>query len=196
MIDYVESTKRGVTMRTPRTEPNLTEWVVLALAAEGPTHGWAVARLVGKGGPLGEAWSSSRPLVYRAVDRLLADGMLRSAGRSEGRGPDRERFEVTAAGAEAVERWLRTPVDHVRDLRTAFLVKLLLLERRGEDAGPLVVRQRERLAPVAARLTERAEEAAGQERAIALWRAVNANAAMRFLDALEGGDATGRDATG
>jgi DNA-binding PadR family transcriptional regulator len=183
-------------MRTPRTEPNLTEWVVLALAAEGPTHGWAVARLIGKGGPLGEAWSSSRPLVYRAVDRLLVDGMLRSAGRSEGRGPDRERFEVTAAGAEAVERWLRTPVDHVRDLRTAFLVKLLLLERRGEDAGPLVVRQRERLAPVAARLTERAEEAAGQERAIALWRAVNADAAMRFLDALEGGDATGRDATG
>lgn len=183
-------------MRTPRTELNLTEWVVLALAAEGPTHGWAVARLVGKGGPLGEAWSSSRPLVYRAIDRLVADDLLRSAGRSEGHGPDRETVEITDAGLDAVRGWLRTPVDHVRDLRTTFLVKLLLLERRREDRAQLVEIQRERLAPVAGRLAGRAEQAVGPGRTIALWRALNADAAMRFLDALGDGHAAGPDALG
>ena len=174
-------------MRKPRSELNLTEWVVLAVAAEGPTHGWAVARLLGKGGPLGEVWSSSRPLVYRSVARLAADGLVRSAGQAEGRGPDRETFEITPAGRVAVDAWLLTPVDHVRDLRTAFLVKLLLLERRGADPRPLVRRQREATAPVAATLRAAAEAPTADEpdRVVAIWRAINAEAAMRFLDALD-----------
>lgn len=172
-------------MRKPRSEPNLTEWVVLAIAAEGPTHGWAVARLLGKGGPLGEAWSSSRPLVYRAIARLETDGLIRPTGPAEGRGPDREPFEITMAGRQAVEAWLAAPVDHVRDLRTTFLVKLLVLERRGADAGPLVARQRERLAPVAATLAGQAAVADGPDRVVAVWRSINAEAAMRFLGALD-----------
>jgi DNA-binding PadR family transcriptional regulator len=180
-------------MRKPRSEPNLTEWVVLAVAAEGSTHGWAVARLLGKGGPLGHAWSSSRPLVYRAVARLIAEGLVRPTGPAGGRGPDREPFEITATGRAAVEAWLVAPVDHVRDLRTEFLVKLLLLERRGADAGPLVARQRERLDPVAATLAAQAADAEGPDRVIAVWRSINAEAAVRFLDALEAGR---RDAGG
>ena len=173
-------------MRAPRTELNLTEWVVLALAAEGPTHGWAVVRLVGRGGPLGEAWSASRPLVYRAIARLLGDGLLRSAGPAEGHGPNRETLEITTAGATSVTAWLGAPVDHVRDLRTAFLVKLLLLERRGEDRGPLIARQRQRLEPIAMRLAVQAADAAGSERVVALWRVVSVDAAMQFLDSLDG----------
>ncbi len=183
-------------MRTARSGLNLTEWVVLALAAEGPTHGWAVARLLGKGGPLGEAWSSSRPLVYRAIARLLADGLLRSAGSSEGQGPNRETFEITPAGAEDVEEWLRTPVDHVRDLRTTFLVKLLLLERSGGDRDLLVERQRERLAPIAATLAGQAAGATGPERVVATWRSLNVDAAIRFLDALEEDGPAGPSRTG
>jgi PadR family transcriptional regulator AphA len=123
--------------------------------------------------------------VYRAIDRLTDDGLLRAAGRSEGRGPDREVVEITPTGAEALAGWLSTPVDHVRDLRTAFLVKLLLLERRGDDVGPLVAAQRARLAPVAARLAAHAAEADGEDLVVATWRAVNADAAIRFLDALD-----------
>ena len=199
MIDYrrlVTTRRRQVVrdareeegMRKPRSELNLTEWAVLAVTAEGPTHGWAVARLLGKGGPLGEAWSSSRPLVYRAVARLVADGLVRPAGQAEGHGPDRETFQITPAGRDAVDAWLQTPVDHVRDLRTAFLVKLLLLARRGADPAPLVAAQRLRIAPVAATLRAAAADAEaseGADRIVTAWRAINAEAALRFLDALE-----------
>jgi DNA-binding PadR family transcriptional regulator len=178
-------------MRTPRTALNLTEWVALALASEAPTHGWTIVRAVRRGGPIGEAWSSSGPLVYRAISRLQDVGLLRPVGMAEGQGPNRVILEATPAGTEMVAAWLQQPVDHVREVRTAFLVKLLLLERRGEDRRALVRRQRERLDPVIAGLAERAAAASGPDRPVATWRALNADAVMRFLDAMDPDSADG-----
>jgi DNA-binding PadR family transcriptional regulator len=172
-------------MRTPRTELSLTEWVALALASEAPTHGWTIVRELRRDGPIGAVWSTSGPLVYRAISRLLDVGLLRSVGLAEGQGPNRVILEATPAGAEMVAEWLEQPVDHVREMRTAFLVKVLLLERRGGDRRLLVGRQRERLGPVAAALAERAAGAPDPDRPVAAWRAYNADAVMRFLDAID-----------
>jgi PadR family transcriptional regulator AphA len=172
-------------MRPPRTELNLTEWIVLALASEAPTHGWTVVRALRRDSPLGEVWSSSGPLVYRAVSRLQDADLLQSVGVAEGHGPNRVILEATPAGLEQVREWLLQPVDHVRDVRTALLVKLLLLERRGTDRTLLVQRQRERLRPVATALAERAAAATGPDRVVAEWRALSADAVMQFLDAVD-----------
>jgi hypothetical protein len=77
------------------------------------------------------------------------------------------------------------PVDHVHDMRTALLVKLLLLERPGTDRTLLIARQRERLRPVAMALAERAAAATDSDRVVAQWRALNADAVLRFLDAVD-----------
>jgi DNA-binding PadR family transcriptional regulator len=172
-------------MRRPRTEPNLTEWIVLALASEAPTHGWTIVRSLRRDGPLGEAWSSSAPLVYRAVARLEDAGLLRSVGVVEGDGPNRVILASTPAGAEKVSAWLGRPVAHVREMRTEFLVKLLLLERRGADRSRLVRAQREQLRPLAEGLAGRAADTSGADRLVAAWRALNADAALRFLDAVD-----------
>ncbi len=172
-------------MRPPRTELNLTEWIVLALASEGPTHGWTVVRALRRDSPLGEVWSSSGPLVYRAVSRLQDADLLHSVGIAEGHGANRVMLEATPAGLEQVREWLLEPVDHVRDVRTVLLVKLLLLERRGVDRTLLVQRQRERLRPVATALAERAAAATDPDRVVAEWRALSAEAVMRFLDAVD-----------
>jgi PadR family transcriptional regulator AphA len=172
-------------MRPPRTELNLTEWIVLALASEAPTHGWTVVRALRPDSPLGEVWSSSGPLVYRAISRLQDADLVRSAGTADGHGPKRVMLEATPAGLEQVREWLLEPVEHVRDVRTVLLVKLLLLQRRGTDRTLLVQRQRERLRPVAAVLTERATASTDPDRVVAEWRALNADAVMRFLDAVD-----------
>jgi len=172
-------------MRPPRTELNLTEWIVLALASEAPTHGWTVVRALRRDSPLGEVWSSSGPLVYRAVSRLQEAGLLLSVGVAEGHGANRVMLEATPAGLERVGEWLMEPVEHIRDVRTVLLVKLLLLERRGTDRTLLVQRQREQLRPLAAALAERAEASTGPDRVVADWRALNADAVMRFLDAVD-----------
>ena len=172
-------------MRAPRTEPNVTEWVILALASEAPTHGWTVVRALRRDGSLGGVWSSSAPLVYRAVSRLQDVGLLQSVGSAEGRGPNRVMLEATSAGSKRVAEWLTRPVDHVRDVRTAFLIKLLLLERRGADRTLLVQRQREQFQPMVDALAERAAAETGPDRLVAAWRALNADAVMRFLDAID-----------
>jgi len=172
-------------MRPPRTELNLTEWIVLALADEAPIHGWTAVRALRRDSPLGRVWSTSGPLVYRAVARLQEAGLLQAVGRVEGQGPNRVMLEATSSGRDLVRDWLHEPVEHVRDVRTGLLVKLLLLDRRGMDRSSLVRDQRERLRPVATALADQAAAASGQDRIVAEWRALNADTVLRFLDAIE-----------
>lgn len=174
-------------MRPARSERTLTEWVVLALVDERPTHGWAIVRALRPDGPIGRVWTSSGPLVYRAIHLLEEGGLLRESGEATGRGPSRTVLEITAEGSRAVETWLREPVAHVRDLRSELLVKLLLLERRGLDPVPLVRAQQQLLRPVARALRRDARTAAGEDRLVPLWRATTAAAALRFLADVEAG---------
>jgi DNA-binding PadR family transcriptional regulator len=172
-------------MRLARSARTLTEWVVLALVDEEPTHGWSIVRALAPEGPIGHVWTSSGPLVYRAIHLLEEGGLLRPSGAVAGRGPSRTVLEITGEGSRAVEAWLQEPVAHVRDLRSELLVKLLLLERRGLDPAPLARLQRERLRPVARALGREARIAVGGDRLVSLWRATTAAAALRFLAMVE-----------
>jgi DNA-binding PadR family transcriptional regulator len=62
-------------MSGPRWELSADEWAVLALLAEQPSHGFAIARALEREGPVGRVWSVTHPLVYRALERLSEDGL-------------------------------------------------------------------------------------------------------------------------
>lgn len=171
-------------MRTARTELNLTEWIALALLVEGPTHGWTIVRAFRAGGPIGSVWAVSGPLVYRALSRLEAAGLVRSTGTAGGQGPERVILEATPEARDRADAWLVRPVQHVRDLRTELLAKLLLLERRGMDRTDLVHRQLDQLRPIGAVLRRRAEAAAPGGDLVDRWRAATADASVRFLEEL------------
>src|ERR1700734_1145144 len=111
--------KYSVTM-LPADEPALSksEWIVLSLVCEGPTHGNAVTRLLGQGGDLGQIWRVQRGEVYRCLDRLSDLGLIRSAGKEPSpRGPVRSLVEATEAGQAAARSWQPRPVQHPRDIR-------------------------------------------------------------------------------
>src|SRR3954469_19845307 len=111
-------------MRAGGRSLNLTEWVVLAVAAEGTTHGFDIARELDERGDLGRIWTVKRPLVYRAIDSLARAGLVSGAGTEEGgRGPQRRLLQVTPIGRRAVTKWLGEPVVHVREVRTELLLK-------------------------------------------------------------------------
>ena len=110
------------------------EWSVLALLADAPAHGWALAKQMSRAGEIGRVWSMGRPLVYRALELLEARGLIEAVGSEPGaRGPNRALFKTTAYGHEELVRWLSEPVEHVRDIRSLLLLKLVLLERAGLD---------------------------------------------------------------
>ena len=56
-------------------ELSLTEWVVLAVLVEAPIHGFAIAKELRPDTDLGRILTVHRPLVYRALDRLVAAGL-------------------------------------------------------------------------------------------------------------------------
>lgn len=159
----------------------LNEWVVLALLAEQPRHGFAVAKELAPGSDLGRILTVHRPLVYRALDRLVAAELARPSRTEPGdNGPNRTLHVPTRRGAARLRGWFAEPVLHVRDLRLEFLVKVRLLERAGQDTAALVAAQRDALASTLERLVHSPDRGDVVE----LWRAHNAAAARAFLDAL------------
>jgi PadR family transcriptional regulator AphA len=155
---------------------SLTDWVVLGLLAEGPTHGFALARLLARGGEVGRVWAASRPLTYRAIDQLAADGLIEPVRTEPGAGPPRTVHKVTAVGRRALRRWLAQPVAHPREVRAELLVKLLLLERAGKPTAPLLQAQREEFAG----LFDTTRRSAADD-SVSRWRAEQAAAIERFL---------------
>jgi PadR family transcriptional regulator AphA len=82
-------------------------------------------------------------------------------------------------------RWLDTPAEHVRDLRSHLLLKLALLDRAGRDPTDLLRRQRVILEPIAEAVrTERQRK--GFEATLLAWRRATATAAMSFIDEVLG----------
>ena len=98
-------------------------------------------------GELGRIWTLSRPLTYRAIDGLADKGLATRRGQCRGHGRERVALAATAAGRRTATRWLDTPVQHLRDVRTELLVKLTLRERAGLDNTELLAAQQEVFAP-------------------------------------------------
>ncbi len=174
-------------MSAPR-DPSLSlaEWLVLCLVCEKPTHGFAVAALLGPDGELGRAWRVPKPVIYRALQRLEELGLLRTTEQQpSSRGPVRSVVEATKSGQGSAAAWLTRPVGHNREVRSELLVKLALYARNEADPEPLVAAQRDQLIPVARALEDRLAAATGFDRTLILWRCETVSATLRFLDALQ-----------
>jgi PadR family transcriptional regulator AphA len=171
---------------------SLTDWVVLAVIAEEPRHGFSVARELAPDAPIGQVWTVRRPLVYRSLEYLASDRSITATRTEPGtQGPNRTVYRVTRTGRTRLGNWLRQPVDHPRDVRTELLVKFVLSARRGEPLTPLARRQLELFAPVTEGLTRAARRSAGADRVVARWRLESTRAITRTLEAIVADEARG-----
>ena len=130
---------------SPLPELSLGEWATLALLREEPTHGWAIVKLLAPAGEVGSVWSLSRPLVYRAAERLEAMGLVapigvqqlgarsrtlltatgggkargRSLARAAGRTRPRRAHRAVAQARAAAAAWARSRVARARAAASA-----------------------------------------------------------------------------
>jgi DNA-binding PadR family transcriptional regulator len=138
-----------------------------------------------KDGEIGRVWAVGRPLVYRAIELLESRGLIESVGTEPGaRGPNRSLFKATPDGREELARWLSEPVDHVRDIRSLFLLKLVLLERAGLDNRPLLEAQRVLTVPALSALEARLRRCVGTEHVFVLFRLETTRSVICFIDGL------------
>jgi DNA-binding PadR family transcriptional regulator len=160
------------------------EWSVLALLAEQPAHGWALATALAPEGEIGCVWSLGRPLVYRSLEILEKRGLVEPSGlEASVRGPKRTVYRPTPAGQALLEQWLAEPVAAVHEIRSLLLLKLVFGERLGVDLRPMLDRQLELLDERAEQLDARVDESRGAERIMTRFRLETALAARRFVEA-------------
>ena len=164
----------------------LGEWACLGALVDERAHGFAVAKRLAPDGDIGRVWTMSRPLTYRALDMLVKHGMIRAVAEVPGTaGPNRLMLAPTPKGRAAIKTWLRTPVDHLRDIRGELLLKLVLARLVSADPAPLIDAQ-------LAIFRELRDSFGGPNRPtstgdgdpVTAWRRENAHAAVRFLTAL------------
>ncbi|HEY7824307.1 MAG TPA: PadR family transcriptional regulator, partial [Acidimicrobiia bacterium] len=60
------------------SELSVTEYAVLGILAEAPSHGFAVAKELDANTEVGRILTVRRPLVYRALDRLVDQRLAES----------------------------------------------------------------------------------------------------------------------
>jgi tRNA-Thr(GGU) m(6)t(6)A37 methyltransferase TsaA len=171
--------------RPPRTTPSLPEWAALGLLCERPTHGWSIAQALSTSGEIGRVYSVTRPLVYRALGQLRDAGLAEDRGTSTSdAGPARTTLGATRRGRAAFRRWRGGTVEHVRDLRSELMLKLLFHQRAGLDSAPLLREQTRALAATERALEQRLQSTDGFDRTLALWRLSVARAALSFVESL------------
>jgi len=171
--------------RQPRSDDQLLlgEWACLGLVCESPRHGFALASELRPEGEVGRVWSISRPLTYRAVDQLVGRGFIEIRGDEPGAaGGSRTIYGATRRGRAAFRNWVVEPVEHLRDLRSELLLKLVLTHRCGFDSAGLVDRQKRMVVAVRDGLVARLDET--PDDLVIRWRLRSAEGALRFLDDL------------
>lgn len=165
-------------------EMSLPEWLVLALLSQQPAHGFAVSQVTAADGDLGRIWQVPKAVVYRSIGRLIEAELIAPEGTEPGLGPQRTVFGATQAGRDAAQWWLRTPVEHVRQIRSELLLKLALLDRAGADPDSLLRAQREVLEPIVRAIEARRARSQGFDATLLAWRRSTAVAALDFLDTI------------
>jgi DNA-binding PadR family transcriptional regulator len=163
-----------------KQDAQLARDVVLALIVQQPRHGWALHEELAPRGEIGRAWTLSRQLVYRAIDTLEVDGLVKRAQPKDGGGADKVIISPTAKGKSHITTWLNQPVEHLRDVRTELVVKMMLRERAGLSAQSFLTVQQEAFAPLL-----RAIESSPAQTPVDMWRRESASAVKRFLTRLE-----------
>jgi DNA-binding PadR family transcriptional regulator len=132
---------------------------LLALLSEGAKYGLQLRQEFES--RTGEVWPLNVGQVYLTLQRLERDELVESDG-GDREGPQKK-FRITAAGADELAAWLRTPPDVANPPRDELVIKVLVaLRLPGVDVPGLLQVHRRHLVELMQRYTHVKAEA-GQD---------------------------------
>jgi PadR family transcriptional regulator AphA len=112
-----------------------TEYVLLGALFQGPKHGYEIMHFLDSA--LESTWQVSSSQLYVVLKRLESQGLLKCSLKAQKTRPAKRIFSLTPVGKKGFLEWLRSPVEHVRDLRIEFIAKLFFFHclsvKGGED---------------------------------------------------------------
>ena len=157
---------------------------LLALLSEGPKYGLRLQNEFEA--RTGEVWPLNIGQVYTTLQRLERDGLVEAGGDGE---RSQKRYRITAAGAQELVDWLRTPPELVPPPRDELVIKVLVaLQVPGTDIQEILQVHRRHVIEVMQRYTR--VKAAAAENDVPLALVADAElfrleAIVRWLDAAD-----------
>jgi DNA-binding PadR family transcriptional regulator len=110
-----------------------TEYVLLGTLFQGPKHGYEIMLFLDTA--LQSTWQVSSSQLYVLLKKLESQGLLKCSLKAQKTRPAKRVFSLTPAGKKGFLEWLRSPVEHVRDLRIEFIAKLFFFHRHSLKGG-------------------------------------------------------------
>ncbi len=158
------------------------ESAVLALLRTRPMYGYEMARYF-EGEDLREVCPIEQGSLYTYLRNLEGRALVTWREEREGLRPPRKRFALTSEGEAVVDRWLREPVERLREVRFELLVKLYVLHLVDAGAEAVLVRDQLRVCEAYRdRATERvARKGDGFSRLVAQSKLSAAEATVAWL---------------
>ncbi len=164
---------------------SITDAAVLAVLAEGDTHGFKVAATFTPDGELGDIWTLQRTQIYRALEHLQHLSLIAPVRLESGdSGPFRTVYSVTPEGRERADTWLSTPVQRLRYGRSDLRLKLAFWVRSGRSPKRFLEVQRDVFEAISRALDAELPLSKGVRRMSLLWRLEMARGSGRFVETL------------
>jgi PadR family transcriptional regulator, regulatory protein AphA len=118
-----------------------TEYALLGLLLEGPSHGYDLTRQFSPETELGKVCQLEMSMLYALLKKLERESVLE--GRDVEVSPHKTRrvVELTPLGRAEFEGWLQQPVHRTREIRLDFMVKLYFARRKSLDMALKLLEQ-------------------------------------------------------
>lgn len=161
------------------------KYLLLALLARGPAHGYELKRLHDERFSVAGA-SINIGQIYVTLGRLERDGLVEHHPVESHEGPARKVYELTQVGHKELRAWLEAP-GPVPQLRSAALLKIIVaLEISPSEVPSLVAAHRLQCLGALRALDESARGEPGSESTSLLIQAgaLHLQAELRWLDLL------------
>jgi DNA-binding PadR family transcriptional regulator len=110
------------------------EHTLLGFLRKQPLHAYEMYQQLQVAQTLGLVWHLKQAHLYAMIDRLEAEQLVAAEIVPQEARPAKRLLHLTDAGRAAFAQWLRTPVEHGRDLRIEFLAKLFWAQQDGPAA--------------------------------------------------------------
>jgi DNA-binding PadR family transcriptional regulator len=121
------------------------EFMLLGYLRSGPMHGYELHRRLGDPAGPGQVRGLKLSQLYALLAKLEGRGLVEAGIEPQANRPARRVFRLTADGLHTYRAWVRLPVDHARDMRQDFLLKLYFARGEGKpSARRLIAAQRNR----------------------------------------------------
>ncbi len=132
---------------SPRSkEPFALEYALLGFLRPGPAHAYEIYQRFAQTEILPLVWHLKQSRLYGLLDRLTEAGYLTATVEAHGNRPPRNVLHLTPSGVSAYRRWVVEPVQHGRDFRQEFMVKLYFARLEGTEVVTKLIEEQQKIA--------------------------------------------------